>query len=408
MTGFVASGAPGAAGPAAPEVPAAAEGRQRWRPWEHRPPGFGSVPGWFAAGLLRNGRGVAGGLAGGWFNLPYAVLLAAFETGWVALRSFGGITLRDLPVVGNLLPTPGFEVVSVLSAGWLVPYAALDGLVRGLLRRWQRPFSADPVLGLGVLVGQVATALLVGVAFVLLTVAFEGRLLRLRGARRPSAREAAFLLPILRDCAARLRLASLPALLVDDSREANATAGARHLVVNSGLLDEFGYDREVVAAVLSHELTHWRNADAVADRFVSGVALPLYLAYLLVSALRRAARGSFLGALVLLLGWPVVVTVRLVVVPLAAPAARDAEYRADQGAVAAGHRQGMRRVLTRLRQTVEGGRDSWERVLAARHPPSELRLERLQEPGRSYPLPELDAPGGPGSRTSVPSQLQRD
>jgi Zn-dependent protease with chaperone function len=207
-----------------------------------------------------------------------------------------------------------------------------------------------------------------------------------------SRREAEFLLPLVAECAGRLGLTSFPAVLMDDSKEVNAAAGARHLVINQGLLDTFDYDREAVCGVISHELVHWRNADALSLRFISGLALPLYAIYVFLTWLARPFRHPLLYFLFLLLTWPVVFTVQRIIAPLIALGARASEYRADQGAVAAGHRVGLRRVLGQLRGTVDGARNGWDQTVLAHHPPHELRLERIEEPGRRYPLPPTEAP----------------
>jgi Zn-dependent protease with chaperone function len=125
------------------------------------------------------------------------------------------------------------------------------------------------------------------------------------------------------------------------------------------------------------------------------VALPLYLVQAGGGWLHARARSSVLRFLVWLAFWPVFLTVRYFVVPMQAADARQAEYRADEGAVLAGHRVGMRRVLARFRRSFEGGRNGWVLAICASHPPNELRLECLEEPGHDYPLPDEDAPALP-------------
>jgi len=96
-----------------------------------------------------------------------------------------------------------------------------------------------------------------------------------------------------------------------------------------------------------------------------------------------------------LVAWPLLLSVRLVIMPLQAKGRRAAEYSADQGAVAAGHRQGLRRVLSRLPATFDAPRNGWEASVCATHPVNELRLERIEETGMDYPLPDPDAPARP-------------
>jgi Zn-dependent protease with chaperone function len=105
--------------------------------------------------------------------------------------------------------------------------------------------------------------------------------------------------------------------------------------------------------------------------------------------------------------WPLLVTIRLFVMPMQAAGSRAAEYRADQAAVAAGLGRGLRRVLSRLRASFDGARNGWELSLCNTHPPNELRLERLEEPGVRYPLPDADAPAHP-LPVVLASSLTRD
>jgi Zn-dependent protease with chaperone function len=204
-----------------------------------------------------------------------------------------------------------------------------------------------------------------------------------------------FLTPIVQDCAGRLGLHGLPRVLMNDDRMPNASAWTRHLVINQGLLDEFNYDRDAIASVVCHELAHWNNADPVASAFVRGVSLPLYLIYAAASAVMTRFRHPVVHLLVWLVFWPVLVTFRYFIVPTQAADSRAAEYHCDQAAAYAGHRDGMRRVLARLRRSFDGSRNGWELAICATHPPNELRLEAIEEPGRDYPLPDPDAPARP-------------
>jgi Zn-dependent protease with chaperone function len=217
-------------------------------------------------------------------------------------------------------------------------------------------------------------------------------LVRAAGARRLSRREQALLLPIVLVCARRLGLANHPPILIDDSPEPTAVAHTRHIVLSRGLLDDFGYDREVIAGVVSHTLVHWRNGDAISATFVRGVALPLYLIYGFAGWVMQKVKHPLVVLLLWLVLWPALLTVRLFIMPVQAADARRAEFRADQGAVLAGYRDGLRRVIARLPRSFEASQNGWSLALSATHPPSELRLERLEEPDRQYPLPDPDPP----------------
>jgi Zn-dependent protease with chaperone function len=368
---------------------------------EGRPTNFPSVAGWLKVGIFRNMRGVMTALIAAWLNLPLAVALAVVNAvlsgvfGLVgALIGFESMreAVAEIPVVGealaNLLTGSGGVLLPLLA---VFVFAVLGFVLAGL---WVfvAPFQEGTLEGISTLVGAVVGGLLVGLLYTVYRVVCERWLLRITGARRLSRREAELLLPIVRECAARLGLTNHPPVLIDDTREANALAYTRHIVINQGLLEEFNYDREAIAAVVSHELVHWRNGDPISAVFVRGVALPLYLPQAGAGwLLQRAGSSVVLRFLVWAVFWPVFITVKYVVLPMQAADARQAEYRADQGAVLVGHRVGMRRVLNRFRQ-FESGRNGWVAAVCATHPPNELRLERLEEPGGHYPLPDEEAP----------------
>lgn len=369
---------------------------------EGRPTNFPSVVEWLKVGIFRNMRGVMTALIAAWFNLPVAVAMAVgFAVISGLFGQFGAAVgihslsekAADVPVVGEALAS----LVS-RSGGVLVPLlavfvGAVVGFVMGVLMVFVSLFHEGALEGISAIVGTVVGGLLVGLLYTVYRVVCERWLLRITGARRLSRREAELLLPIVRECAARLGLTNHPPVLIDDTREANALAYTRHIVINQGLLEEFNYDREAIAAVVSHELVHWRNGDPISAVFVRGVALPLYLVQAFAGwLLQQAGSSVVLRFLAWAVFWPVFITVKYVVMPMQAADARQAEYRADQGAVLVGHRVGMRRVLNRFRQSFESGRNGWVAAVCATHPPNELRLERLEEPGGHYPLPDEEAP----------------
>lgn len=362
-------------------------------PWRYRPPGYGTAAVWLASGLFRDRRSLLAALAAAWLNLPLAIFGAGvgLVVGGVGGASGGHLSaLSDrgyLPSVGDLALFQVGGVVGTVVGGLV---GLVVGFVAGLVGPW-RTLLDQPAYGLVALLAQAVGALVIGLVYVAASVASEGWVLRLQGARRMSRREAALLMPIVEDCAGRLGVVA-PVVLVDDSNQVGAAAGARHIVINQGLLDEFGYDRAVIAGVVSHELVHWRNADAVARALVRGVLLPLYVLYLAIAAVRSRLRNPVASFLVLLLAWPIDVTVRRIVMPVQALDGRAAEYMADQGAVLTGNREGLRRVLSWLHGSLDGGRNGWEQTLCASHPPNELRLERLEDSRLAYGLPDEQAP----------------
>ncbi|GAA0356770.1 zinc metalloprotease HtpX [Actinoallomurus spadix] len=327
--------------------------------------------------------------------------------GGIAGAIGGSIEATDIPLFGDVVPTGMLQVGGILGALLGVVGGAILGFYKGLTWPWTLVAHESPRQALSIAIGQVIAGVFLGIAYTLLTTAFEAATLRIGGARRLSRREAELIIPIVRECASRMGIRGLPYVLIHDDRDVNAYALTRHLVINQGLLDEFNYDPEVLGGVIGHELTHWNNADPVAAAFVRGMALPLYVLYSAATKLLDHINQPLTRIVLWAFMWPAAVTIRFFVMPLQARDLREAEYRSDRGAVLAGHREGIRRALARLRRTLDGGRSGWDVSACATHPPYELRLEALEEPGRTYPLPDTDAPSPP--RATVPtSSLERD
>ncbi|MGI5160573.1 M48 family metalloprotease [Microbispora sp. CA-102843] len=348
---------------------------------------------------------MAAGLVAAWFYVPAALAMATsamitfgvsayFITPLLGKQALPPL-ISDLPLVGDAAQNLLFRSNGAMAGLLGVILGGALGFVLGIAWVFVGPFEESVVDGVATILGSILLGILVGLCYAAYRVIFERRILQVTGARRLSRREAAFILPLVGEATARLKLSNHPVILIDDTRDPNAFAYTRHIVINQGLLDEFAYDPEPISAVLAHELVHWRNGDPLSAVFMRGVALPLYLLQAGGGWLRAQARNSVLRFLVWLVFWPVFVTVQFFVVPMQAADSRRAEYRADEGAILAGYRIGMRRVLTRFRRSFEGGRNGWVAAVCASHPPNELRLERLEEPGRDYPLPDEDSPALP-------------
>lgn len=352
-----------------------------------------------------------------WFNVVPALMMALF--GAVLGAAFGGFRglaggiglANEVPYVGEYIPNFATNIGGI--GGFVI--GLVVGAVAGFLLVFAGPyllvFEQDPLRAIGFAVGQVLSGIVIGVAYAILHNAFEGMILRVKGARAPSRRENEFLIPIVREIAHRLGMRGIPRVLMDDSRDINAYAGARHIVIFQGLLDEFEYDREAVAGVIAHELTHWNNADAMSSIFVRGVALPIYIPYTFFKWLQKFL-GPIVGKIFVLLFWwliwPYEFVMRFMIRPAVSSDTRPAEIRADWGAVEAGHREGMRKVLVRLRRTVDTGLSGWDQAICRSHPPNELRLERIEEPGKAYPLPDPDGPVLASAGEGRSSSLLRD
>ncbi|MCX5121452.1 M48 family metalloprotease [Micromonospora sp. NBC_00362] len=366
-----------------------------------RPPGYPSALVWLRAGILRDWRGVLGAFLATWFYLPVALLLAfwgGLTFGIVGLFAVGTgaddqvpQVLRDAPLIGSLV-----EAFLTRSGGLLGGVAGFAiGFLVGFLAVLALPWMGvadEPFALLTGLIGTVAAAALIGVLYTLYRVLLEPRLLVVSGARQPSRREYARLRPILDDCARRLGLPSVPRLLMeDDPVLSNARTYARHVVVTTAVLTE---PDDEVAALLSHELVHWRTGDEITSAFVRGVGLPLTLAHALPTWLMRTFPHPGTNFVVFVFFWPVLLTMRYVVLPLHARDVRAAEYRADLGAVLTGHVDGLRRILER-RLSFETGRSGWDEAVCATHPPHELRLDALERASLT------GAPAGAGQPVTV-------
>ncbi|MEU6797156.1 M48 family metalloprotease [Nonomuraea wenchangensis] len=362
-----------------------------------RPTGFPSLLTWLELGILRNLRGALTALIAAWLYIPVALTAAVtFGLYGAMLATVFSATSPDGTIFAFLDIPPLSDALATLSSktggvGVTVAGAALGmaiGFLLGLAWVFLGPFEDGLIDGFAVLLATIAMGVIVGLIYTLYRMVFERKLLHITGARRMSRREAALILPLVEEAAARLKLPNHPPVLVDDSDEPGAFAYTRHIVITRGFLEHFAYDREAISAVLAHELVHWRNGDPISAGFVRGVALPLYVVQAAAGFLLNQTRNSLLRFLLWTMFWPVFVTVRYLVVPMQATDSREAEYRADQGAVLAGYRAGMRQVLSSFRRSFEGGRNGWAAAICASHPPYELRLERLEEPGRDYSLPE--------------------
>lgn len=394
--------------------------------WDGRPRSWPSVWSWISAGLFRNWRGVTAGLLCAWFNIPFVLLVGAVGGilgavgGAVSGTAFADGILKRLNIfaewifplpldngVADLLPTAAWQIGGVIGALW----GAVSGAIHlgwiGLYWPWALLYDGDPSWPVMVFVGQIVTGLFFGVVYTVWTIAAEPWRLGIAGARAMSRREREWIMPLVHDCAARMRLGGLPRVLVTDSREVNAWAESRHIVIHKGLLSHLAHDREMVAGVIAHELAHWANGDPVARSFAKGVALPLYIMYEIATRLLNATnRIRPLQWLFRMLLWGVTTTVQGIVAPVQASAWRKEEYRADAAAAAAGYGEGLRSALSAFSDSFDSGRDGWDAVMFKSHPSYELRMERLETAGRDYPLVP-GAAGLAGASSSTSSSLER-
>lgn len=368
--------------------------------WSGRPREFRSSRAWVGAACVRNIPAAAVAVAMAWFNAPIVVIVgtigaviggiaglfsgSAFAEGMVTRLSIWTDWVFPLPIgVEELLPTAAWQIGGIIGAAW----GALNGALQlgwiAFYWPWSLAYQQDPAWPMMLLVGNGLTAVFCGVAFTVWSIIFEPGRLRMAGARRMSRAEAEWLMPIVEEVAARMNLASLPKVLVSDSREVNALTATRHIVLFKGLRDYLDHDREAIAGVVAHELWHWRRGDAVGNAFIKGVGLPLYIGYAM--ALRAEDWNWFLRALLAPLLWGVTVCVRYVVAPVEAYFARKAEMACDRAAARAGYGPGLYRALVQLGDSFDAALDGWDEVVLRSHPATELRLEALEAPGETYP-----------------------
>lgn len=352
-------------------------------------------------GAQRNLLGNTAGLIAAWFNLPLAIFMMSFGA---ALGALGGLvsgTIAGPGVLGQFNNILAWVLPLPISMMDLLPTAAVQiggtiGAVYGaglmaslmLFGPWSTLWEIDPTWPFALVLGQLVTAFVIAAGYVAYCAVAEPARLRVSGIRRPSRREAEWLMPLVEEAATRLGVARTPMLLIDDSREPNAYAGIRHIVINRGLLDYLSYDRHAIAGIIAHEVAHYKHGDATAMAWSRGIAWPVFLVYELTYRLQTAAvRWSFFIVLVRILLWSVLVTIRFIVVPLNSRHWRRCEYRADAEAMEAGYGPGLHSALSQLGRGFDGARTGWDAAILATHPHTELRMERLETVGVTSALP---------------------
>jgi len=391
----------------------------RRRRFDGRPLDWPTSVGWIFSGFARSWLSLFTGIVCAWFGVPFAVLLAGIGA---IVGGIGGVlsgsAMQDsgldrlnvfvtwifpLPVpVGELVPTVAWWLGSIIGGVLGAGSGATQMFLLALWWPWEQLYRGDPAWPIQVAVGQVIVGLVVGAGYVIYSVAFERwRLTKgSGGARTPARREVEWLEPMMVEVAGAMGLKGLPSLLIDDSREVNAFAHARHIVVTRGLLDYLGWDRAMVQGVVAHELAHWRRGDAIALTLLKGVSLPLYLAFEFATRVLDQARFKPLQWLLRMLLWGVLTTVRYVVVPVHARAMRQMETRADADVKAAGFAPGLHAALELMGASFDGSRSGWDRAMCATHPATEHRLEALEVEGGRYDLVAASTSASAGASTA--------
>ena len=339
--------------------------------------------GWLIAGIRRQKRGVIAALMLVWLGMPAALLLAALGLIFGTIAGGLGAGESGLAATFHINEAAGFGGAFL---------GAFVGLAFGFaIFIW---FLFHSVPGA---VGDIVSGILVAYVTLLVLIGAERPLLHLRGYRELSRREREYIEPILDEVLERMHIQDArPALYMNDAVTPGAWTYPQSIVFAEGLFGAYDateapprpdLSRAAIAAIVAHEVVHWRDGDAVATRAVWSCFWPFIAAFNLMRMIGKA-RG-WLVYLLWMIFWPIWICLKLIAAIMSS-ATRQQEYEADAGAAALGdeYRLGLREALTELRD-MEPPRTGWEDVLTATHPKIEERLERLEanyQPAIAKPL----------------------
>lgn len=335
---------------------------------------------WVLIGAKRQAPAVIGALVAVWTGFPFAL--------------WGMVICAVLGAVTGLFGASAVEITSILGVELGFGIELGVGAASAVLGGLTGAFSGLALLYIYLvlhpllLLGTIITGIVISTVILALIIRTEPFLMRLRGYRELSRREKQLLHPMLTDAGRHMGLPTLPALWVSDQQKPGAWAHMRGIVVTRGLLGAYSatenpplpdLDSAAITAILAHELHHWDAGDVVGSTAIFACFYPIALVVNAISWVR--VRGEWLGVILWCFFWPFWLSTKLVVVPLMTRRSRRYEYEADARAASFGddYRLGLRRALDEL-SAWERPRTGWEDVLAATHPPIELRLERLEAP----------------------------
>ena len=350
-----------------------------------------------AARYPQRAWGIPSTFAGRWLSWLYVgiysqatPIVVALFCAWTGLifalwASVLGLILGVLVAIGliasnaatsHLLHSGAGEAVGILGAisGGLV------GAGTGFISVYTHELFGNSAT---VVFSIVSGSLLACVA-VLVIARFEETLLHFRGARRLVPTEMRRISPIVQTLAAELGLVDLPRIVICKEPVPGAWTHMRHVVITEELLDTL--DGPELAAVLAHELTHWRYCDSVGAHMVWACAFPIIVVYNLATlasgfrpnaSSRAAWPGRGLVVFVAwMIAWPCWIMIRLIITPVFASSSRNNEYRCDEWVKIIGRGPALIAALRKL-SIFEPARTGWEAVLNASHPSMALRIDWL-------------------------------
>jgi Zn-dependent protease with chaperone function len=335
---------------------------------------------WLRTGLTRQPLGTFVALIASWTGLIVAFWFAFLGMFLGALVGAGLLAIN--PLTRSLFHAGAGEATGFI--GLLV--GAVGGAGGAFVAAYSRLLFGSPIQ---VLVG-IASGIAIAIAIVVVISHFEGEILRLRGYRRLSRDEVKIVATALQRVGPAMGLTDYPRFAMSDSMLPNAWTHMQYIVLTKSLLHTL--EPNELAAVLAHELHHWRSGDAVGARFVWACCWPIAALYNIgvrLTGVTPKKPGSEnqpnLGTpstLVKIITWfalwPVWLILRIIIAPAVAARSRAQEYEADAAAKAIGYGPSMMSALIKM-SAFEGGRTGFEDAIAADHPPTELRLEALQE-----------------------------
>ncbi len=361
-------------------------------------PGLGTIQWLFSASLRMPAASVTALLIA-WTGVLISLWVAAFTAiGSIVVTAFG-VTFS-----GHFL---GVSQFTSNSSGGVVFLSAIAAGVLGFGSGFAASYTDTFFGASSIVAASLATGIVIGLVFGLVSVATEWKTLDMRGYRRPSEREwNLYLTNAMQTVVDNMQLRETPKILIMDTAIPQAWTYTRTIVLSKGLLE--GLESGELAGVLAHEMTHWRRGDGLGLRMVWSFGWPVAVLYGLgmflsgnrygAGAMEAAGAGqhasgkgivkgstSFLAFLGWLFLWPAWLLTRILTA-VTVYEGRVCEYEADAGAAEAGLEGGLKRALDKL-SVFEMGRNAWDAAFTTTHPPTELRVEALEEASVPPPGP---------------------